>query len=155
MVLNDSASYFARFPNFIPDARLSLLVEFDRLATFQGWIENGWKYGKERRLFLLAHYNEHLGGVEQSKYLRDWQALCTELGVKPMPESINKCKNTLSTKVHVNLIDLIESRRSGIRVRTFKSRGALHDHTIAKGKYFPLDVAKKNGLVKILLREMN
>ena len=60
----------------------------------------------------------------------------------------------LSTKVHVNLIDLMDSRRQGTEVRVFNSYQQLVKYTRSSKKYFPRDEAKEEGLVRILLRRI-
>ena len=90
MVQTNSTAYFDRFPRYTPDFHNSLDDEFLRLARSQGWSKK--RIARERNAFLLAHYDLHLGEVERSKSLKDWQALCSELHVSPIPESITQCK---------------------------------------------------------------
>jgi len=174
MTVSHRFPYFNRFREFEPDPRRPLDEEFQRLARFQGWARKSKQYVKERRHFLLAEFDQHLGTVERSRKLDDWQALCTELGILPVHQSIRQCKKVelylplypsgkhqdsqrrqaLSTEVHVNLIDLLDSRRRGTKVKIFKTRAELISYTIVTRKFFPKDRAKKDGLLKILLREI-
>jgi hypothetical protein len=54
----------------------------------------------------------------------------------------------------VNLVDLLNSRRQGSRVSTFHSEKALREYSIKRKKIFPKDEAKRDKLLKILLREI-
>ena len=56
--------------------------------------------------------------------------------------------------VHVNIIDLIDSRRQGTKVQVFATRQKLVSYTRATAKIFPKKKAKENALLKILLREI-
>lgn len=92
MTISFRLPYFDRFPGFEPDPHRSLNEEFQRLARFQRWNRKSDRYARERRNFLLAEFDQHLGLTERSKKLEDWQALCKELGVKSIPNSIRQCK---------------------------------------------------------------
>ena len=54
--------------------------------------------------------------------------------------------------VHVNIIDLLDSRRQGTQVKVFATRQKLVSYTRATKKVFPKEKAKENVLLKILLR---
>jgi len=54
--------------------------------------------------------------------------------------------------VHVNLITLIDDLRGVGQVQVFESRVELIEYTRKKGKYFPLECAKNEDLLKVLLR---
>ena len=54
-------------------------------------------------------------------------------------------------KVHVNIIDLIDSRRQGTQVKVFATTQKLVSYTQATGKIFPKTKAKEDGLLKVLL----
>lgn len=56
--------------------------------------------------------------------------------------------------VHVNIIDLIDSRRKGTQVQIFATRQKLVSYTWRTAKIFPKKKAKENVLLKILLREI-
>lgn len=60
----------------------------------------------------------------------------------------------LGEEVQVCIIDLIDSRRLGGRVRTFTSKPELQQHIKTKKHYFPKDLAKEeaDGLLRVLLR---
>ena len=54
----------------------------------------------------------------------------------------------------MNLVDLINSRRTGTKVSTFHNLHALRAYTIEKGKVFPKEQAKQDIVMKVLLREI-
>lgn len=54
--------------------------------------------------------------------------------------------------VHVNIIDLLDSRRQGTQVQVFATRQKLVSYTRATENIFPKTKAKENVLIKILLR---
>ena len=56
--------------------------------------------------------------------------------------------------VHVNIIDLLDSRRQGTQVKVFATRQKLVSYTQATEKIFPKQKAKENVLIKILLRSI-
>ena len=58
-------------------------------------------------------------------------------------------------KVHVNLVDLINVRRTGERLQKFPSVQALRSYTLeTPEKVFPKQAAKQDGFLKALLREL-
>lgn len=56
--------------------------------------------------------------------------------------------------VHVNIIDLLDSRRQRTQVQVFATKQKLVTYTWATEKIFPKKKAKENVLLKILLREI-
>jgi len=95
MARSNPGAYFDQYPGFEPDPQRPLEEEFRRLARFKGWSNKGKKIAQERDAFLLAQFYVHLGAVERSKRLEDWQGLCRELRVDPIPGSIKQCKMVL------------------------------------------------------------
>ncbi len=57
--------------------------------------------------------------------------------------------------VHVNIIDLLDSRRQQTQVNVFATRQKLVSYTQATKKIFPKTKAKENVLLEILLCEMS
>lgn len=57
-------------------------------------------------------------------------------------------------RVHVNLLDLIDARRAQQMPRLFPSEAKLAEYTRNHKRYFPLNEAKKDGLKKILLKNI-
>ena len=56
--------------------------------------------------------------------------------------------------MHVNLIDLIDHLRGHERPVLFPSQAALREYTLREQKFFPLENAKADSLLKVLLRSM-
>ncbi|KAF2153641.1 hypothetical protein K461DRAFT_253670 [Myriangium duriaei CBS 260.36] len=144
-----SPSYFDRFAEFDHNPHAALLDEFDRLSASRQWKHNGKRYLKEKMRCCAEEVHTHFGeGVAISK-LGAAQELCEEIGIE-VPATITQCKKVLS-KVAVNIIDLIDSRRTGTPVRRFVSRAALRAYTKKKGRRFPKDAAKINWPLGLLL----
>ena len=59
-------------------------------------------------------------------------------------------------RVHVCVIDLIDSQCLDERVRTFTSNPELQEHIRNEKHYFPKDLAKDeaDGLLRVLLRKV-
>lgn len=56
--------------------------------------------------------------------------------------------------VHVNIVDLLDSRGTETDVRTFPSISALRTYTHRTGKFFARSAAKQDKLLKVLLRKL-
>ncbi|MCJ1281705.1 hypothetical protein MMC26_001027 [Xylographa opegraphella] len=149
--MSQKSSYFAGFVGFVPDPRSSLEAEFSRLVQHQQWLSGSSKHAKERRKCVLAEYDFHLGSIEVSGKLDAWQRLCKEVGIRKPPASITQCKKVLHG-VHINLVDLVSSRREGTNVRRFSNAEELRAYTLSEDKIFPKKKAKTDGLIKIFLR---
>lgn len=54
-------------------------------------------------------------------------------------------------KTHVNIVDLMDSRRTGNKVKKFPSEKQLVEYTLATKKVFPREEAKAD-VVKVLLK---
>ena len=54
----------------------------------------------------------------------------------------------------MNLEDLVDTTRTGERVKQFSSLEELKEYTIQHGKYFPRESAYAGGVLKFLLREI-
>ena len=99
MASTHQRNYLDRFPDFQRNPRHTLNEEFASLASFQLWRIDSKVYKREQTRFLCAEFDLHLGIVEQGRKLVDWQALCYELRVNPIPGSITQCKKVkLSTQ---------------------------------------------------------
>ncbi|KAK0341965.1 hypothetical protein LTS02_018046, partial [Friedmanniomyces endolithicus] len=56
---------------------------------------------------------------------------------------------------HVNLSDMLDSKRSGGSVKPFQTRNELIDYTVQERRYFPKADAYAGGLLRYLLREIH
>lgn len=54
--------------------------------------------------------------------------------------------------MYVNIVDLLDARRTGERVKTFKNIWKLSHYTKQKGKVFNRNLAKQDKLLRVLLR---
>lgn len=88
-------AYFNQFPKFAPDPQATLIENFRALATSRRWVENSKKYMKERREYMIALADTHIGSIERAgaaEKLAGLQGLCEELRVSPVPTSITQCR---------------------------------------------------------------
>ncbi|KAI9835323.1 MAG: hypothetical protein M1819_002467 [Sarea resinae] len=142
------ASFFETFAKFEPDPTASLEDEFKRLALQRNWVPGKKAFRKNRALCYSAEFATHYGS-DASK-LETWQGLCREVQIKEIPASIKKCKKVLKS-VNVNLVDLVNCRRTGAPVQLFPSRTALREYSMENDKIFPRKAAKADGFIKALL----
>lgn len=56
--------------------------------------------------------------------------------------------------VHVNIVDLVDTNRTGVELQKFPNVVALRTYTKATGKIFPREHAYAGGMLKYLLREI-
>lgn len=52
----------------------------------------------------------------------------------------------------MNIVDLLDARRTGAKVKTFTNIKKLSEYTKQKGKVFSRVLAKQDKLLKVLLR---
>ncbi|KAI9800741.1 MAG: hypothetical protein M1833_003157 [Piccolia ochrophora] len=160
--------FFASYRSH-PSPSTDLLTAFNTLAITQNWKRGSPRYRERLARCLITEFNATYG-VDTANLAR-WQRLCRELGVVNLPGSITQCKNVLRT-FHVNLIDLLDARRTAaaaaaaaagvsstrsevaVRVRTFPNRFALAEYTRRTRRFCPRVVAKEEGFLKVLLREI-
>jgi hypothetical protein len=60
-------------------------------------------------------------------------------------------KQALKRKVWVNIVDLVDCRRTGTKVKRHETEEALRDYTVQTRRMFPREEAKKNGFLAALL----
>jgi hypothetical protein len=162
-----TSAFWTRFERFTPNPNASVQSEFDRLARHRGWRKGSPRYRKERQACLEEEFQHHYGRFENKT--AGWMALCEEVGIKPVPASITQCKKERRlhmasvievdgyfttqalNRVWVNLVDLIDSRRTGKALLRHPSRKALREYTIETDKIFSRKAAKRDGFLKALL----
>jgi hypothetical protein len=66
---------------------------------------------------------------EDDRLLRGYQHLCREVG-KPIADSIDECRMTLKLAPYINIVDLIDSRRTGSQMSTFDHFGDFKKYTL-------------------------
>ncbi|KAF2102342.1 hypothetical protein NA57DRAFT_73775 [Rhizodiscina lignyota] len=140
-------SYFSHFPGFVPDPTTSFNDEFARLAQHQGWERRSNTWRQERGRAIQSEFSTQYGASAEK--LAGWQALCNEVGIDPLPQSITQCRKALKG-VLVNNVDLVDARRTGQAVHVFDNFRKFRRHT--RGRTFPRGEAKEEGFLKALLR---
>ena len=158
------AEYFKQFSDFDHQAETSLLDEFGRLAITMDWERGGIRYQKEKKECLRAGLLDILDNSQTASRLQTMQTLCQELSIDPVPPTITQCRKVSAKRdylhelnwqalssVCVNLVDLIDARRSGTRPHIFANKAALRSYTKRTGRYFPRTIAKSDDGLKHLL----
>jgi len=134
-------------PNFTRNPQINFSEEFKRLAFQRGWKKGGPKYRKQWARCCEEEFRDQYGHNER---LEGWRALCADVGIKNIPNSITQCKKVLN-RTWINLVDLIECRVNGTQVSQHKSQNDLRLYIHETGKIFPKAAAKSNGFLKVLL----
>ncbi|GAO15884.1 uncharacterized protein UV8b_07771 [Ustilaginoidea virens] len=148
-------AFFARFSQFDYDPAAEAWLEFERMVTSPTWSIYGVEVRAARRRLiaaLVAQFDLAYGTREEDK-LETLQTLCGKLSLSPVPETITACKKAVR-RVHVNIIDFIDSQRTGRPVRAFKTEARLRRYTGDTEKFFPKDEAKERPLLRYLLRDV-
>jgi hypothetical protein len=149
------AAFFTQFASFSFNANQSSSKNFDRLVRAikcdpqdpdRHAVREGFKDA------LVQEFNERFG--TDGNDISNWQNLCHVLRIVPVPDSIEECRQRV-WDTHVNLVDLVDSARTGRPVKVFASLGELTAYTLRKPKkFFPKENAYQGGLLKELLREI-
>ncbi|TGO80860.1 hypothetical protein BPOR_1611g00020 [Botrytis porri] len=147
--------FFARYPNFVYESSAPIWMEFNRLCSHFNWDDDDYNMREAKRKFKSAMVQEFnvIYGTDE-KNLGLWQKLCYVLNIEPVPESLNECRKHV-LRTHVNLVDLVETPRTGNPVEIFADLKDLREYTIKNEKFFPKEDAYAGGLLKFLLREIS
>ncbi|KAI9892860.1 MAG: hypothetical protein M1814_001019 [Vezdaea aestivalis] len=146
--------FFAQFPQFDYQTNASSSKEFYRICDQFGWERDDTDRQEAHDGFkveLVQTFNNLFGTDE--KDLQSWQEIYVALDISPPPQNIPKAKRTLKKKF-INLVDLVDTQKTGKSVEQFQSLDELRDYTIKTGKFSPRDSAYAGGLLKFLLREI-
>ncbi|KIM27374.1 hypothetical protein M408DRAFT_330079 [Serendipita vermifera MAFF 305830] len=147
------SSYWSLFPDFDHNEHAPLQEEFARLAEQNNWDGDDDRSKAIRRIqwgrCFRLEFNKHYG--EDASSLAGWQALCKEVRLQNIPESVEECKRALKGRVWVNIVDLVDCRRTGQKVKRHKTEEALRRYTKSTEKIFPKREAKENGFLTALL----
>lgn len=160
-----SQSHFATFSNFTPDDNASFNDEFARLASSQDWVPGSQEYTRERTIALSQELKHHYfssqpkregqglptiaedaDGAEElteEQKLEGYKDLCSEVGIAPA-ETILQCRRLLKSKL-VNIVDLIDARRTGKGVEVWENFEAFRAYTLQDGNRIDPEEAKMNG----------
>ncbi|KAI0071288.1 hypothetical protein K474DRAFT_640090 [Panus rudis PR-1116 ss-1] len=154
--LDPLSSFFARYPRFHYRPRSPARKEFQRMCDVLGWTGDAFKDERDQAydLFqkaMVQQFNEIYGMDERN--ITSWQYLCEILRIDPIPSTPGKCRHAIRG-VHVNLVDLVDTHRTGEEVQLFSSLEELRAYTHDTRKFFPLHDAHAGGILKYLLRKL-
>ncbi|KAM0256792.1 hypothetical protein ACHAQJ_004744 [Trichoderma viride] len=152
-----SQSHFDKFQNFTPNSSAPFDNEFSRLALSQNWVPGSQEYTKERTiamreelktLYFSQSQSQELDATQEElseeDILRGYQDLCREVDIPPSDSTL-ECKRHLK-KTLVNIVDLIDARRTGKAVKVWLDFEQFREYTLAdKKRRINLDEAKAGG----------
>ncbi|KAK4110314.1 hypothetical protein N656DRAFT_838529 [Canariomyces notabilis] len=152
-----SQSHFAKFEDFTPNDAASFDHEFARLASSQQWRTIAIKEELELHYFSqpqLDNIDEEEELSEEEIRLRGYQALCQEVGINPS-DSVAECKRCLKNTL-VNIVDLIDARRTGKRVKVWDSFEEFRAYTLLDEHRIDIREAKRPpGYLASLLQRLS
>jgi viroplasmin and RNaseH domain-containing protein len=165
-----SQSHFAQYPEFEPESNKPFDEEFKRLAQSQDWIPNSQQYHEQRTLAIKeeiqneywepALKEEELSQLTQEERklkedewkIHGYQTLLREVNAEPR-DTIAECVEALQNTL-VNIVDLLDARRTGVKAEIFKCFQDFRRHTMKPGKRIHLDTAKKDEFLSTLLQKL-
>ncbi|KIK92733.1 hypothetical protein PAXRUDRAFT_791622 [Paxillus rubicundulus Ve08.2h10] len=140
------AVFFSEFENFSLDPAAAPTDEFNRLLSTVG-NENARVLRDDFREALV---DEFVAAYGKSNSLYPWRALCGDIGIDPIPETLGECQ--IARKSFVNIIDLLQARSTRTKVQRFASIKELAEYTATTKRFFPRDKARGNLLEELLRR---
>ncbi|KAG8707084.1 hypothetical protein FRC08_000711 [Ceratobasidium sp. 394] len=147
-------AFFANYPHFNYDPSRPIMDEFYRMCD-RTWSR---REDPEREVArnglrdaLTRQFNDIYGTDERS--LEAWKKLCVVLQLWNIPDELHACRE-LVRSTYVNIVDVVDTSVTKIRVRHFESEMELSEYTTRTGKYFPKENAYAGGLLKFLLRHI-
>ncbi|KAF9767090.1 hypothetical protein IL306_000385 [Fusarium sp. DS 682] len=144
--------YFANFQGFYHQRTKPFFDEFDRLCDHYGWSDHeATEPWYNFRIALVEEFNYVYGKDEEN--LRNWQKMFKIIGL-PEPTSLSEA-HTIMRPIRVNLVDMVESPRTGESIQRFETLGDLSAYSYGTGKIFPKEDAYNGGLLKMMLREIS
>lgn len=154
-----SQSHFAKFERFTPHDAAPFEDEFKRLAALQEWIPGSQQYTTERTIARRSEIKTHYFSSSQQPVvtaedeLEGYRALCGEVGL-PRYDTNEQCKAELQKKL-VNIIDLIDARRTMKEVKVWEDFEAFRTYTLQDGhRVNPKEARKDGGYLASLLRHL-
>lgn len=148
-----SQSHFDKFQNFTPSHDAPFDKEFARLALSQKWIPGSQEYTRERTIAMREELKMHYFSSQQldstqeepteEEILQGYQDLCREVGIPPY-DTAAECKYNLKRKL-VNIVDLIDARRTNKKVQVWTDFQAFRKYTLKKEHRISTEEAKKDG----------
>lgn len=174
-------NHFANFNGFEPKPNLPFADEFDRLASSQQWERGSQMYRQERVAamskelqFQFSQSNPRIKkedtadnprceseskddikepSTAEEHDLRIYRNLCLEVGKAPRTTA-EDCIVELKGVPYVNIIDLINARRTQTKPSTFDSWRSFRRYTNSPGKKVDLVFAKNDRFLSTLLQDM-
>ncbi|KAG1867071.1 hypothetical protein C8R48DRAFT_704100 [Suillus tomentosus] len=135
------AAFFAQFASFSFNENQSSHKNFDRLVKVLKC--DGFKDA------LVHEFNARFG---TDNSISNWQYLCGVLRIDPVPNSVKGCRKCV-WDMHVNLVDLVDSQRTGKSVKLFASLEDLRAYTHHTRNTFPKETrAYQGGLLRNITR---
>ncbi|EIW80135.1 hypothetical protein CONPUDRAFT_105062 [Coniophora puteana RWD-64-598 SS2] len=128
--------------------------EYRRLCRHMEWDRYDPEREEAREQFkdaLTQQFSVMYG--EDENELAAWQSLCEAVELDGVPDNLDECRDAIRF-TFVNLVDLVDTQRTGNSVERFDSEVALSSYTMAQGKFFPADSAYQTGLLRYLLRHI-
>ncbi|KAF8988974.1 hypothetical protein BDQ17DRAFT_1257362 [Cyathus striatus] len=126
--------------------------EFRKLRKAYHW--KGRVLSRKRQQYreaIVDQFNSAYGTDVHD--LNAWRHICQIIGISPVPETITDCKKAVK-HVHINLVDLVDTKRTGSSIKRFNSEVALSNYTMSTEKIFPKLEARAGGILKFLLRNI-
>jgi len=147
--------FFAQYPEYPYDRNAPFRQEFFDLLDWYDWPRKSWERDEAWKAFRIASVKAF--GTEFGRDENDpeaWRRLCETAGINPIPRSMEDRRETIMS-THINLVDMHEQRRMGLKARTFATLEELRAYTKETGRRYPLDEAYADGLLRYLLREID
>lgn len=171
-------NFFAQHPAFPYRRNAPSVQEFYRMCDYFNWDRDDFDRQNAHDEFktALVHQFNSIYGTDVND-VESWRKLCLALDIVPLPNGLEQSRKVSSSdrsferqavivvltkekrgktvqEVHVNLVDLVDTRKTGESVRIFDTLDGLRAYTIQEGKYFPKESAYAGGVLKFLLREI-
>ncbi|KAJ3491589.1 hypothetical protein NLI96_g586 [Meripilus lineatus] len=143
-----------RYSRFTYDPERPVMEQFYELCDLYRWDRDGPQRTEARKgikAALVLEFNDLFGKDDNS--LQTWVELATIIGLSPIPDEVNKCRELVSN-LHINIVDLIEHGRLLERVRVFPTVVELSEYTRSTGRIFPRDHELAGGVLRYLLRHI-
>ncbi|KAB8067191.1 hypothetical protein BDV29DRAFT_163646 [Aspergillus leporis] len=153
--MDEIDTFFAQYPRFAYSRDGPIYNKFYRMCDYFGWHQDEPERERAWQLFRIAviqAFNSTVGS--DAKDLASWQRICRCLKITPTPNALRNAQQAV-IQTHVNLIDLLQSIRTGGPVEIFPTLEDLRAYTIGNRKYFPKEEAYKGGLLRFRLREIH
>ncbi|KAK1456479.1 hypothetical protein CMEL01_16383 [Colletotrichum melonis] len=150
--------FFRSYAALDYDRSLPPHISYANLQRHMGWYHRDQPASKEAwDKYQKALEKEFQMWFGEEDDLAAWHALCRAIGINPLPVTNEQCKKAVR-RTHVNIVDLIESRRGNKEgVQTFRNVNMLRAYTKETNKIFPNKFHGENcnGVLRHLLRNIH